>query len=486
MDQNHGANSQELLIQLEDLSAAIGNWRARSGPTYLCLAAALADAAAQGHLTIGSRLPAERALAGHLGVSRGTVVAAYDALRAQRIARTRQGSGTVLLAGARTAPPRRAPLLSLLVEGRQVPIDMAIGAPDIELPELTVSLRDAASLGPSHGYAPLGIAPLREALAERMTRDGLPTSCEQIVVTPGGQGALSLIAATLLRPGDRVLVEAPTYPAAIEVFASSGATVEGLDRDQAGVVPEALERAVARGPVRLIYLIPTCHNPTGGVMSEIRRREIAAIALRRGITIVEDAVLEPMLLTGSAPPAIAAIEPAGVLTIGSLSKSVWGGLRIGWIRAASEAVLRLGRVKAATDMGGGILSQAAALAFLADYDAIREQRRAVAAERLDVLTGELDRRLPDWTFPRPLGGWTVWAHLPQGSADELVQLALRQGVAISSGRAAAPDDRFACHVRLAAGPAPDLIVEGIRRLAEAWEELVMLPRATSNEPAVMV
>ena len=329
----HGANSQELLIQLEDLSAAIGNWRARTGPTYLCLAAALADAAAQGHLAIGSRLPAERALAGHLGVSRGTVVAAYDALRAQRIARTRQGSGTVLLAGARATPPRRSPLLSLLVEGRRAPIDMAIGAPDIELPDLSVSLRDAASLAPSHGYAPLGIAPLREALADRMTRDGVPTSCEQIVVTSGGQGALSLIAATLLRPGDRVLVEAPTYPAAIEVFASSGAIVEGLDRDQAGIVPDALERAVARGPVRLLYVIPTCHNPTGGVMSEIRRREVSAIAQRRGITIVEDTVLEPMLLAGPAPPAICSIEPTGVLTIGSLSKSVWGGLRVGWIRA---------------------------------------------------------------------------------------------------------------------------------------------------------
>ncbi|HLW96393.1 MAG TPA: PLP-dependent aminotransferase family protein [Solirubrobacteraceae bacterium] len=486
MDQINGANSSEILIQLEDLSAAIGNWRARTGPTYTCLAAALADAAAQGHLAIGSRLPAERALAGHLGVSRGTVVAAYDALRAQRIARTRQGSGTVLLAGARATPPRRSPLLSLLVEGRRAPIDMAIGAPDIDLPDLSVSLRDAASLAPSHGYVPLGIAPLREAIADRMTRDGVSTSCEQIVVTSGGQGALSLIAATLLRPGDRVLVEAPTYPAAIEVFASSGAIVEGLDRDDAGIVPEALERAVARGPVRLLYVIPTCHNPTGGVMSEIRRREVSAIAQRRGITIVEDTVLEPMLLARPAPPAISSIEPAGVLAIGSLSKSVWGGLRIGWIRASSETVLRLGRVKAAADMGGSILAQAAALPFLADYDAICEQRRTLAAERLAVLTGELERRLPEWTFPQPLGGWTVWAQLPQGSADDLAQLALRQGVAISSGRATAPDDRFACHLRLAAGPPCDLIAEGVRRLADAWHELITLPRTTSNEPAVMV
>ena len=132
------------------------------------------------------------------------------------------------------------------------------------------------------------------------------------------------------------------------------------------------------------------------------------------------------------------------------------------------------------------LARVAALHFLEDYDAIREHRRALAAERLGVLTGELERRLPDWSFPQPLGGWTVWAHLPQGSADDLVQLALRQGVAISSGRAAAPDDRFACHVRLAAGPAPDLIAEGIRRLADAWNELITLPRTTSTEPAVMV
>jgi DNA-binding transcriptional MocR family regulator len=221
-------------------------------------------------------------------------------------------------------------------------------------------------------------------------------------------------------------------------------------------------------------------------MSEIRRREVVAIAQRRGITIVEDTVLEPMLIAQPAPPAICSIEPAGVLTIGSLSKSIWGGLRVGWIRASSETVLRLGRVKAAADMGGSVLTQAAALHFLADYDAIREQRRAVAAERLGTLAGELERRLPDWSFPEPLGGWTIWAHLPQGNADDLVQLALRQGVAISSGRTAAPDDRFACHVRLAAGPPSDLIVEGVRRLADAWNELITLPRTNSTEPAVMV
>ncbi len=227
-------------VELGALGDALADWRSRPGPTYVRLADALADAIAQGHLGLGSRLPSERMLARHLRVARGTVVGAYDALRAQGIVETRRGSGTLVQSRAVKARAHRAPLLSRLVDGHEAPIDLALGAVSLdetELADVTVSLRDAARLLPAHGYAPLGLNPLRAAIAERFARKGIPTRHDQILITTGGQSALSLLAATLLRSNDRVITESPTYPAAIEVFVRSGTRVEGVERDHAGPHP---------------------------------------------------------------------------------------------------------------------------------------------------------------------------------------------------------------------------------------------------------
>jgi DNA-binding transcriptional MocR family regulator len=205
-------------------------------------------------------------------------------------------------------------------------------------------------------------------------------------------------------------------------------------------------------------------------MTETRRLALLRLARQSHAVVVEDAVMEDLVLR-RAPPSLAALEPDRVITIGSLSKTVWGGLRVGWIRASGEAVLRLGRVRASFELGSPVLEQAAALQVLDDYDELLERRRELVATRLAVLCEELRARLPEWTFPEPRGGLCVWAQLPRGSADALAQLALRRGVAIASGRTAAPSEEFLGHVRLSAGPAPAAIREGMRRLGSAWEEL---------------
>jgi DNA-binding transcriptional MocR family regulator len=474
-------------IQLGTLADALGDWTAREGPTYTRLAGAIADAIAQGHLGLGTRLPSERALASQLRISRGTVVAAYDALRARGIVLTRRGSGTVVQGRAALARAHRAPLLSRLVDGGGAPIDLAVGGMQLsesELPDIGVSLPAVAQLLPRHGYAPLGVADLRQALAARFTERGVPTSADQILITNGGQGAISLIAATLLSPSDRVLAEAPTYPAAIEAFGRSGARVEGIERDHAGPLVSRLEEELACRPARLIYLIPTCHNPTGGVMSEVRRLAVLRLARQARSLVVEDSVIEDLLLEGDPPPSLARLEPERVLTIGSLSKTVWGGLRVGWIRASPEMVLRLGRVKAALDLGSPALEQAAALEILARYDTLLERRRQLLRRRLDTLCAELDSQLPEWSFAPPRGGLSVWVALPGASADDLAQLALRRGVAVSSGRSAAPGEQFLSHLRLSAGPPPALIRDGVGRLAEAWRELQALPAPAHQQPVI--
>jgi DNA-binding transcriptional MocR family regulator len=468
---------------------ALGDWTARSGPLYLRMADAMRDAVAHGLLAPGARLPAERLLAAHLDVSRGTVVAAYHGLRAGGMARTRRGSGTFLRTTAPSDSVRPAPLLSRLVDDRQVPIDLSIGALQARdgLPQITLSLTDAAQLLPAHGYAPLGAPALRQGIAEHLTeRRRVPTRADQVVVTNGGQGALSLIAAALLRPGDRVLVEAPTYPGAIEVFSRAGAEVEGIERDHAGPLPRSLERALTSRPARMLYLVPTCHNPTGGVISESRRHEILRVAATWRVPVIDDNVMADLLFAQPAPPDLAAIDPENVLSVGSLSKSVWGGMRVGWIRAPTEIILRLGRIRAALDLGSPALAQASALAVLGDFDQIVVAARARAQERLGLLACLLRAQLPDWRFPDPAGGWSLWVALPHGSADDLVQLALRHGVAISSGTSAAPDDRFSAHLRLCAGPPPEQIRRGVGLLAQAWEQLSARPAGAAPGAALPV
>jgi DNA-binding transcriptional MocR family regulator len=475
------------MIQSSALAEQMGDWTSRKGPLYARLAEAIADCVAYGLLG-PHRLPAERDLAEHLGVSRGTVIAAYDALRVRGLAHSRRGSGTFLTAASSAPGRHEAPLFSKLMDIDQAPIDMSMAAlrsPEV-LADAHVSLLDATRLFPCHGYAPLGAHALRTAIAAHLSGRGAgPTEPQQILVTAGGQGALSLIAAGLLRPDDRMLVEAPTYPGAIEVFSRAGARIEALARDHAGVRRDQLEQALAAGPVRFLYLVPNCHNPTGTTMSEPRRHEVLRIAGERGVLVIEDTAMSE-LSSQPLPPDLSALSQDNVISVGSLSKCYWAGLRIGWIRAAPEVVQRLGRLRAALDLGGPLLEQAVALTIFSDFDRLTAPTRSAARERLAVLVDELRRHLPDWEFDEPRGGWSVWVAMPWGSADRFAQLALRRGVAVASGGAMAPDDRFSGHLRLSAGSPPQDIVRGVQLLAKAWEQMVALPDRNADAIAIPV
>jgi DNA-binding transcriptional MocR family regulator len=461
------------VIQSSDLTQQLGDWTTRGGPLYARLADAIADCVAYGVLT-GGRLPAERDLAGHLGLSRGTVVSAYDALRVRDLARSIRGSGTFINAAARADTRHEAPIFSRLVASEQAPIDLSVAA--LQTPELLadteVRLSDALRMFPRHGYAPLGAPALRAAIAGHLTASGRTGATEphHVLVTAGGQGALSLIAAGLIRAGDRVLVEAPTYPGAIEIFARAGARIEPIERDHAGLLTGQLEQALAGGPVRMLFLVPTCHNPTGTHMSEKRRREVLRVAAEWRLTVVEDTTMAD-LSAEPPPPDLSAIAPERVISVGSLSKSYWAGLRIGWIRAAPDTVQRLGRLRAAVDLGGPLLEQAMAVPIFTEFERVTAPTRAARRERLAVLVDELRARLPEWSFDEPRGGWSVWVALPWGSADHFAQLALRHGVAVAPGGSMSPDDRYSGHLRISAGAAPEQLVRGVELLARAWDQM---------------
>jgi len=464
------------LLSEADLAGALGAWTLRSGPLYARLADAIADAVAQGGLEPDARLPAERPLADRLGVSRGTVVAAYAALADRGVVTRRQGSGTTVAASPRAEGVRhhRYADFNRVVAGPLVPIDLALGAPPLDdlLDGLSAGLADAVAAGAAaHGYVPLGLPGLRTGVAELLTRRGVPTEPEEILITAGAQGAIQLITSALVRRGDRVVVESPTYPGALEVLSRAGAAVVGVPRDHAGMRPEAFARALGDPVPALALVVPTCHNPTGTVMDERRRRELLAEAGRRDVLVVEDLTLADLTFTGDAPPPLVAMRREGVIAIGSFSKVLWGGLRTGWIRADRATILRLGRLKAAQDLGSGLLDQAAVLAALPRLDEYIAARRHMLTERHAVLREALAGRLPEWETTRARGGYSLWVRLPGASGDELTAAALRYGVAIASGAANALDDLFLDHVRLCFAAPEAMLEEAVERLVPAWREV---------------
>jgi DNA-binding transcriptional MocR family regulator len=276
----------------------------------------------------------------------------------------------------------------------------------------------------------------------------------------------------LVRPGDRVVVEAPTYPGAVELFSRAGASIVGLPRDHAGPRPDDLRHALSSMGAAFVFLIPTCHNPTGSVMHEQRRRELLRVCREHDVTVIEDLTPAEILFDGDPPPTLAALDGSDrVITIGSFSKVLWGGLRVGWIRAPRPLVLRLGRLKAARDLGSGLLDQAAVVSALDDLDGIAAERRRVARARHDHLCRELRTRLPEWEIARSRGGYSLWVRLPSGTGDELAAAAMTRGVAIAPGSNSGPKDRFLDHVRLCYPAPEELLTEAAIRLEDAWRSL---------------
>ena len=471
------------------------------GPRYRRLAEALTAAIERGDLTDGSLLPPERLLARELGLSRSTVVAAYDLLRDEQLVDRRQGSGTRVRAihspqprGLELGRMLRRPSLVANVEGNQRQgeiIDLlgayllgTSGLPAAALQEVDA---EVTSLSHTSGYAPLGYPPLREAIARHMTARGLPTQPHQVLVTAGAQQAIHLGAWLYIQRGDRVLVENPTYPGALDVFTALGARVTGVPTRRNGVALDRLSELVEREAPRLMYLIPTYQNPTGGMLAQHGRRALAELVASRQIPLLEDDSLAELGIDSEPPPPVAAYAPnSPILTIGSLSKLCWPGLRVGWLRAQEAVVTQLGRLKAASDLGGSLPSQVIATRVFDMLEDLRRERKPLIAERLELVSHLLGSRLPVWSWDRPRGGLCLWVRLPYGSAAEFSQVALRFGVSIVPGSVASPDGSFDDYLRLPFGHPPAVLEEGIERLARAWQAYAPREHARGQHVTVIV
>ncbi|MFB6517493.1 PLP-dependent aminotransferase family protein [Streptomyces sp. NPDC056401] len=317
-----------------------------------------------------------------------------------------------------------------------------------------------------------GSPELRAAVAARLDGQGLATTGDDLLITTGSQQGLGLITTALIEPGDTVLVENPTYLAALQGFRLAGARVVPVPCDDRGILPDALAELVARERPKLLYTIPTFQNPTGRTLPAGRRAEIAAVAARLGLWLLEDDPYGELRYEGCALPRLASYPGAEDRTalLGSFSKVMAPGLRLGWLRAPAALLRGAVLAKQAADLHTSTVDQLAVAEYLraVDLDAHVARVRGAYRVRRDALLAGLADALPAGsTWNRPEGGMFVWARLPEGhDATALLRAATSRGVAFVPGApffAAAPDPRtlrlsFTTHT-------PEEIQEGLTRLS---------------------
>jgi DNA-binding transcriptional MocR family regulator len=454
----------------------LGTWRP---PDDRGLAAALADRVRllilDGRLPLGTRIPAERELAATLDVSRTTVAAAYETLRTDGYLDSRRGSGSVTRVPAPTGALEDETPFSPLVGGTLV--DLAHAAPSAPTEAIRRSAAAAVTeldghLG-GHGYSLAGTPELRRAVARRFTARGVPTEPDQILVTTGAQNAIALVLSLFTGPGDRVLVEHPTYPNALDAIRGRGARPVPVPLTSTGWDLELLRETVRDANPALVYLVPDFHNPTGAVMSPAERAGVVELARRTRTPLVVDETLAELPLDVPAPVPVATHAPDSplVITIGSASKVFWGGLRIGWIRASAPLVRRLAALRPAVDLGGAVLDQLVTARLLDDVrSVVAERQEVLRVARADLRAG-LARAFPGWRPNDPSGGLSLWVDLGEPVSSRLAGAARRHGVLLAAGPRFGVDGAFERHVRLPFTLRPVRMAEALDQLTAAWQGL---------------
>ncbi len=453
-----------------DLARLLGTCR-RPGPAYVTLAGALRALVLDGRLSLRARLPSERRLATTLGVSRTTTTAAYDLLRSEGYVESRRGSGS------RIALPTGGAIDRELTSGIDPApgIDLTIAAlpaPGATTEAVARATHDLARHLGGSGYDPRGLPSLRHAVAEHYTRRGLATDEEQIVITSGAQHALALLLDVLAAPGDPALVESPSYPNAFEALRRARVRFVPVPMQDDGWDVEMIAAFFRQGVSRLAYMIPDFHNPTGLLMSDPERAAVVAAASRAGAHVLVDETFAQLDLEPwrAVPQPMAAHDRDGrVVTIGSMSKAHWGGLRVGWIRCIAPLARRLVRARFALDLATPVLEQLVAERLLQTSETVLAERRALLTSRRDALAGALRRTVPHWRFVMPRGGLCLWVEL--GRADALAEAAEAEGVRIIPGSTFTVDGTLDNRVRLPYTQPPEVLEDAVVRLSAAEQRL---------------
>jgi DNA-binding transcriptional MocR family regulator len=463
----------EVHITARALAALLGRWRTDDA-AYRSLADRIRLLILDGRIPADTRLPAERDLAERLNVSRTTVTAAYRELRDSDFLESIRGSGSIAqLPGVRPGPSQASTPGYLDFSKAALPAT----------PRLADAAQRAALRLPHYldafDYDTIGLPELRSAIADRYIDAGLPTSPDEILVTLGAQHAIGLIARTHLSRGDRAVIEHPTYPHAHDALRAAGARLVpvAVTADD-GWSTDDLEQAIDQSSPTIAYLMPDFHNPTGATMSVEARRRVCRAAARQGtVLVIDETTAELDIDRGTPFVPFAASDDAGakILTVGSVGKTVWGGLRIGWIRAERGVIRKLVGARSVGDLGTPILEQLTVLELLPTMlDILRGRRDQLAATR-DLVERVLADRLPNWEVPHVSGGLAIWAGLGAPVSSQLVLAARSQGLLIAAGPRFGIDGAFERFLRIPITyPLADT-ERALDALSVAWRSIMRAP-----------
>lgn len=476
----------------------------RSGrrPLYRQIKEALIAAIERGDLPPLTQLPATRVLARRLGVNRITVVTAYNELAAEGYISAHVGRGSFVLdrrvgvSRDEVLPPPRLHLPRdwsahqfnremMRLARRPDIISFAPGMPATDLLPAdayrlalnTVLRRDgpeALQYGLIEGYPGL-----RRVIAAELHDLGIPVEAEHLLITGGAEQALALALRTLLRPGDTVLIEQPTYLNVLDLLADAGVEVMAVACDEEGIIPARLAEALTVRRPRLLYLTPTYQNPTGACMSVVRRRQVLELVLAQGVLVVEDDVYRHLWLhTPPPPPLVALAQGQGIVYINGYSKCLLPGAGVGYLLAPPDVRPILTRAHQTLEVTANELHQRALALYIEEGEFERHLRRLRVAyrERLEAMAAALARFMPAGTrWREPDGGLFLWVTLPPDGpgATTLYVHALELGVTFAPGylfypAGSAADAAYMLRLNFTLYP-PDKTTEGIRRLARAWE-----------------
>lgn len=491
------------------LARLLGEWNVGAAPAYRELADVVRLLILDGRVALDVALPSERSLAAALGISRTTVTAAYALLREQGFLSSGQGSRS------RSCIPSQGP-------GHAGGHDGALrlsGAPGLAVPDgildlayaslpasgevvhraFAAALTELPALLPGFGYDALGVGPLREAIAARYTAAGVPTTAGQILVTSGAQHALNIVLRALARrSGTKVLVEHPSYPNALDAIRAAGCrpvpvampAANPIGQGRHAPAPqgaggwdiEAMESALLQQRPAMAYVVPDFHNPTGRLMPDAQRRRLVTAAAASDTVLVADETLRELNLDGAASTPMAAFSPA-VVSLGSLSKSHWAGLRTGWIRASEPLIQRFAAARTTLDLGGPVVEQLAAAHLVNAMTEPLPARLAALRENRNALLELIHAHLPGWEPEWPDGGLSLWCRLPAPISTALAVVAPDVGIRLAAGPRFGVGGAFEQYLRLPFTLPPEQLETAVLALRSAQDRLEASPQLRRNVSA---
>lgn len=443
------------------------------GPRYLRIADSLASAVSNGNLKPGDRLPTHRDLAWKLGVTVGTITRAYAEAERRGLISGEVGRGTFIRERAIDVPPAPPPVA---VIGEF--IDLARNFPSIDrthraIGEVVADVGRTADMPSLMGYATiLGLKPHREAAVQWLARNRLPAEPGQIAISNGCQHAMQLALLALARPGDVILTEQLTFYGLKALASLLSFKLHGVELDEYGLVPSALETACKQTGAKVLYCIPTLHNPTTALMPAARREEIAAICKRHGVTIIEDDIYG--FLDETAPPPLTTFAPDHAIYVTSLSKCVAPGLRIGFLKASVSMIERIStNLRGTTWMATPLMAEVATrLIRSGQAERMATWQRTEAVARQEIAADILD----DSDIMTNPSSFHLWLRLPEPwRREDFTAVARRRGVGV------APADAFT----VGRAPVPHAVRVGLSAAndrAELERALRILAEITAGPP----